>query len=250
MSQAARSRRARVMAELLDQKQVSVSELATRLVVSEATVRRDLKALAEEHQAELIHGGARLPRDADFSFQAKALRHADDKAVVGQLAARLVRDGDQIFLDSGTTCFAMAQQLSERRDLGVICNSTRLAAELRHTEVLIIGGRYRPERLDAVGPMAVSALSELRGYICFIGADGIGPEAGISASDAESAQLHRTAVANARETVLLVDHSKFQTPSLFRIVGWERIAKVVTDRVPDASWSAFFAERGIPLLHP
>lgn len=250
MSQAARTRREQVLAALLEQQRVEVNELAGRLGVSDATVRRDLKALADERQAELVHGGARLPRDTDFSLQAKQRRNADAKAVIAHLAAGLVRDGEQLFLDSGSTSLALAQQLAARRGLCVIANSVRLAGELKAAELILIGGRYRPERQDAVGPLAEAALGELRGYACFLGADGLAMDAGPSASDAESAHLHRLAVEHARETTLLVDHSKFAAPSLFRIVSWERITRVVTDRAPDSAWAAFLAERGIDLIHP
>ena len=75
-------------------------------------------------------------------------------------------------------------------------------------------------------------------------------EVGPSASDIDSAHLHRLAVANARETVLLVDHSKFAAASLFRIVDWSRITTLVTDQAPVPAWAEFLAQRGIRVLFP
>lgn len=250
MSQVARDRRSRVLDELIERKQVIVAEVAARLGVSEATVRRDLKSLADEGNAELIHGGARLPRDGDFSFPAKQQRHGEAKAVVGRLAARLVKDDDLIFLDSGTTCAALATHLGDRRGLRVILNSPRLALDLRGPQLILLGGQYRTDRMDTVGPLAHTTLSELRGYAAFIGADGLDMEVGPSAADIDSAHLHRLAVANARETVLLVDHSKFAAASLFRIVDWSRISTLVTDQPPPQPWAEFLAARGIKTLFP
>lgn len=250
MSQVAKDRRSRVLTELLERKQVVASDLASRLNVSEATVRRDLKALADEGQAELVHGGANLPRDVDFSFQAKQHRQGEAKSVIGALAAQLVKDGDLIFLDSGTTCAAMAPHLSSRRGVRIVLNSARLALDLKGPEVIMLGGQYRPERMDTVGPLAHATLSELRGYVAFVGADGLDMEIGPSACDIDSAHLHRLAVANARQAVLLVDHSKFAAASLFRIVDWSRISVLVTDQKPDTAWCEFLAARSITIAHP
>lgn len=252
MTQATRQRHERIMAILLDRQHVTVGELATNMLVSEATVRRDLRMLADEHQLTLVHGGATLPREGDFSFHAKRTRNVDAKRTVGQLAASLVHDGDQIFLDSGTTCFEMAPHLLAKRGVNVIVNSARLTLELKSTSlnVIMLGGQYRPERMDTVGPIAMSTLEQLRGYTTFLGADGLSMDFGLSAADIDSAHLYRLAVAHARETILVVDHSKFQQASLFKIVDWDKITRVVTDAMPDAVWSEFLHSRGIEVILP
>src|SRR5262249_31047831 len=158
-------------------------------------------------------------------------RNQEAKHVIGQLAASLVNDGEQIFLDSGTTSFQMAEPLSRKRGLSIIVNSARLALELKAPamNLIILGGQYRPDRMDTIGPIAMSTLDQLRGYTAFIGADGVSMGFGVSAADIESAHLYRLAASNARETVLLVDHTKFESASLFKIVDWEMIRRLVTD---------------------
>jgi DeoR family transcriptional regulator, fructose operon transcriptional repressor len=240
------------MTELVGRQHVTVKDLAENMAVSEATVRRDLRVLAESQQLRLIHGGATLPSRAYFSFQAKQERNLEAKQIVGRMAAGLVADGDQIFLDSGTTSFAMASELAGRLELAVIVNSARLALELKSPgmNVIMLGGQYRPDRMDTIGPVAMSTLDQLRGYVAFVGADGVAMDFGVSAADIESAHLYRLAVSNARETNLLVDHSKFESASLFKIVGWEKIRRVVTDRLPSEQWMSFLGERGIEVIHP
>ena len=252
MSQATEERRKKIMAQLLDNKHVTVKELAASMDVSGATVRRDLKALADEDELLLVHGGATLPRQMDFSFRAKQLRAVEEKRIIGRLAAALVRDGDQVFLDSGTTCSEMVPYLKTMRGVTVLANSARLALELNAPglSVFLIGGQYRPDRMDTVGPMAMSTLNQVRGYAAFIGADGLGMDFGPSASDVASAHLHRLVVENARQAVLLVDSSKFGGASLFQIVDWSRISKMVTDREPDQQWKRFFEERNIEVIYP
>jgi DeoR/GlpR family transcriptional regulator of sugar metabolism len=252
MSQAKEERRKQIMLQLLDRKHVTVRELAASMDISGATVRRDLKALADEEDLQLVHGGATLPRERDFSFRAKQLRAVEGKRIIGQLAVGLVLDGDHVFLDSGTTCSQMVPWLKKRHGVTVLANSARLALELNAPgfSVFLIGGEYRPDRMDTVGPMAMSALHEVRGYVAFIGADGLSKDFGPSASDSASAHLHRLVIENAREAVLLADSSKFGGASLFRIVDWLGISKVVTDREPDAEWMRFFEEQNIEVIYP
>lgn len=252
MSQATEARRQRIMAQLLDRKHVTVKELATSMDVSGATVRRDLKALANEEDLQLVHGGATLPHQKDFSFRAKQLRATDEKRIIGRLATALVMDGDQVFLDSGTTCSEMVPYLKKLHALTVLANSARLALELNAPglSIFLIGGEYRPDRMDTVGPMAMSTLNQVRGYAAFIGADGLSMDFGPSASDVASAHLHRIVIQNAREAVLLVDSSKFGYASLFQIVDWSHIDKVVTDGEPDQPWKRFLEEKDIELITP
>ena len=252
MSQATEERRKQIMAQLLDRKHLTVKELAASMRVSGATVRRDLKALADKEELLLVHGGATLPRQRDFSFRAKQVRAVEQKRIIGGLAASLVRDGHQVFLDSGTTCSEMVPYLRKMHGVTVLANSARLALELNAPglSVFLIGGEYRPDRMDTVGPMAMSTLNQVRGYVAFIGADGLSMDFGPSASDVASAHLHRLVIEHAREAVLLVDSSKFGGASLFQIVDWPRISKVVTDREPDDDWKRFFEEQAIEVIYP
>ncbi len=242
-----------ILRRILEHGHVEVKELAREMTVSDATVRRDLRSLSDAGQVELVYGGATLPRATDFSFRSKALRNIEAKRAIGQLAAGLVTDNEQVFIDSGTTCFEMCHHLKRRRGLHVIVNSARLAVEFGNSteiSVILIGGHYRPERMDSVGPLATATIEQLRGYLAFIGADGLSRDFGVSASDIESAHLYRQVIRNARETILLVDHTKFLTPSLFKICEMDDISRIVTDQKPIAEWHDFLRVRGIEVLHP
>ena len=181
------------------------------------------------------------------------MRNIDAKRIIGRLAAEMVADNDLIFIDSGTTGFEMAPFLKTKRGLSVIVNSSRLTMELADKQdfnIITLGGRYRSDRMDCVGPLANTTLDHLRGYIAFIGADGLSMEFGVTASDIESAHLYGLAVRNARETILLVDHSKFLTPSLFKIVEWDVISRIITDKHPLPEWTEFLESKGIEILCP
>ena len=240
------------MAQAYELGHVTVHDLAIGLKVSEATVRRDLRALAQQSQIEVTHGGAFVSRGSDYSFNSKLQRNVEAKKVIGKLAAGLITDGSQIFLDSGTTSYEMCPHLRPKRGLSVIINSVRIAQELASpgVSVIMLGGQYRPDRMDTVGPVATSSLEQLRGFTAFIGTDGIGMDFGMTASDIESAHLYRLAVRNARQTILLADHTKFDAPSLYMIVQWDSISHIVTDCQPNQQWRDFFAQREIQVIFP
>ena len=232
---------------------VLVKDLAVEMSISEATVRRDLKRMADSQEVELIYGGATLKRHADFSFRSKNIRNVEAKRRIGELAATLIHDGDQIFLDSGTTTFQMASMLKGKRSLSVITNSTRLAEELSaipDINIIMLGGQYRPDRMDTIGPLAMEAMEQLRGYRAFIGTDGVSMDFGLAASDIESSHLHRLAIRHAQETILVLDHTKFEAPSLYKIVDWESVSTVVTDRPPTPEWQEFLATKKVSIMTP
>jgi len=252
MTNSTHQRSEAILARLYEQGRVAVKGLAEEMGVSAATIRRDLRSLTDGGQVELVYGGAVLRRSMDFSFRSKSARNVEAKRIVGRLAAELVADGEQVFVDSGTTCFELAAYLKRKRGLSIIVNSARLALELDKPglNVIMLGGQYRPERMDAVGPLATASLDQLRGYVAMIGADGLSMEFGLTAGDIDSAHLYGLAVRNARETILLVDHTKFSAPSLFKIVDFDAISRIVTDERPTAEWMEFLGSKGIAVSYP
>ncbi|MEI6514702.1 MAG: DeoR/GlpR family DNA-binding transcription regulator [bacterium] len=230
---------------------VLVKDLAVEMAISEATVRRDLKIMADAQEVELIYGGATLKRNGDFAFRSENTRNVEAKRKVGELAAGLIRDGDQIFLDSGTTTFQMAGLLKGKRNLSVIANSIRLTEALSvipDVNIIMLGGQYRVDRMDTIGPLAMEAMEQLRGYRAFIGADGVSMDFGLAASDIESSHLYRLVIRHARETILVVDHTKFEAPSLYKIVDWDAVSTVVTDSMPSPAWVEFLKGKNIGVV--
>jgi len=252
MVAAIHQRREQIMALAYKQRYVSVRHLAEQIGASQATIRRDIHTLAAQGQLELTHGGATLIRNSDYSFNSKSMRNIEAKKQIARMASGLVQDGDQIFLDSGTTCFAMTEHLRVKRALSVIVNSIRIAQELRAAglNILILGGQFRPERMDAIGPMACEMIERLRGYRAFLGCDGMSMDFGLTSVDIDSAHLFNLVATNCREFILLADSSKFDSPSLYKITDFSALSTVVTEKKPVPQWSDFFAQQNIKLLYP
>ncbi len=231
---------------------ILVRKLAEQLGVSEATIRRDLHGLASEGLLDLTHGGASVVRNTDYSFLSKSVRNVEAKRTIAKMACNLISDGDHIFVDSGTTCFEMTPFLRGKRGLLIIINSIRTAQELYAPtmNVLMLGGQYRPDRLDTVGPMAAEALERLRGYRAFLGTDGISLDFGVSAADIDSAHIYLLAAKNARERILLADSSKFDHPSLYKITDFSQISTIITEKEPSPEWIEYLRSQNVKIIYP
>lgn len=251
MASTIQQRRDEILSQAYQSGHVSVRQIAERLDVSEATIRRDLHELAAEGLLELTHGGASVTRTSDYSFLSKSTRNLDAKKVIAEIAADIIRDGDQIFLDSGTTCFVTAPVLRGKKQISVIVNSVRTAQELQSpgVDVLLLGGQFRQERMDTAGPIAIETLEKFRGYRAFLGADGISMDCGLTSVDIESAHINKLAAKNANERILLVDSSKFDNPKLYKIMDFETLSLVITEKQPPAEWMTFFEAREITVLY-
>ena len=252
MTSTIQQRRDAILTEAYKSGHVSVRGISEVLGVSEATVRRDLHGLADEGLLELTHGGATLTRNSDYSFISKSMRNIQAKRAIAKIASDMITDGDQVFLDSGTTCFEMTPYLRSKRSLSVIVNSIRTGQELYtpSLNVLMLGGQYRPERMDTVGPMTAEVLERLRGYRAFLGTDGISKDFGLTSVDIDSAHIFTLAARNARECILLADSSKFDQPSLYKITDFSGISTVITEKKPSKEWENFFLSNNVEVVYP
>ncbi len=208
-------------------------ELAKRLGVSEATVRRDLADLAKRGLVERTHGGAlplRMGAAAEPPFDLKARRKVAEKERIAARAAALVPERATVIIDSGTTALMLARKLVDRR-ITVIALDLMVAEELARgePEVWLIGGRARNGLFSLVGPWAEAMLAEVHADMFFLGADAVDEEA-VTNATVEEAAVKRRAVAAAEATYLIADHSKFGRRALAKVVGLERLAGVITDK--------------------
>ena len=223
-----------------------VKEAAQELGISETTIRRDLNELHEAGVLKQVYGGAvRLDQDFRsphfYHLSNRSTLQIDEKKRIGAAAAQLVNDNDILYIDPGSTSWEMIPHLKNKRNLTIISNSVRLLQCLDyigHHTIIQLGGVLRPERLDTVGSLAHLCIEQLRGYRAFQGGDGIDLDFGLSAVDHEATLVAKTVLANARETFVLADHTKFENPSLlYKIVDIADIDHLITDRPVSAAWT-------------
>ncbi|MGC8967156.1 MAG: DeoR/GlpR family DNA-binding transcription regulator [Thermus sp.] len=224
----AAERRDRLLALLRNHGALSTRELAERLGVSEATVRRDLAFLAKRGLLRREHGGALLP-EAEPPYAEKLQRNQGAKEAIAQRAAALVPDGATVVLDSGTTALALARLLAGR-PLRAVALDLPVAQALAQgrTEVLLPGGSVRNGFFSLVGSWTEELLGRLRTDLFFLGADAFDLE-GVTNHTFEEAAVKRKAMEVSRKTVLLTDGSKWGKRAPAFVAPLEALDLVVTD---------------------
>jgi DeoR/GlpR family transcriptional regulator of sugar metabolism len=230
-------RRRSIVQTLQRDGKVLATELSKSLHVSEDTIRRDLRELAGAGVLQRVHGGAlpRSPVAARFSVRQRQIPEA--KSAIAQAAVGLIRGGQVIILDGGTTPLQLAQRLPAELRATVITHSPPIAlalAEYPHIEIVLIGGRLFKDELITIGAPAVAALREIRADICFLGISGLHPDVGISTHDLEEAYVKRAMIASAAEVVALTSADKLGTASPYVIGPLSDLTHLVTERaVPE-----------------
>lgn len=230
----AEERRAKILQTVRDYGRVKVNELAARFNTSAVTIRNDLNELHQRGFVQRSHGGAIVPgqimRESPVHERLKA--HATEKRRIGEAAAALVRDGETIILDSGTTTLEIARQIKNKHGLQVITNGVNIAAELldaKDIAVFVAGGTLRGESASIVGRLTEDTLSQFAADKIFLSAAGCDLDFGVSGDNLEEMMVARAMLAISREIVLVADSSKFSKRSMTRIVPFSEIDTIVTD---------------------
>jgi DeoR family transcriptional regulator, aga operon transcriptional repressor len=237
--------RRRAILEMLNREgRVLVADLARQFETSQVTIRKDLESLHSQGRAHRTHGGA-LPAQAsaleDPTLKQKEKLHRKEKLQIATAAARMVKEGQVVVLDSGTTTTAIALALRGHKNLTIITNAVNIAAELAGSEfeVILTGGTLRRNSFSLVGPMAEETLRKLNADILFLGVDGFDVHYGLSTPNLLEAKVNRAMIEVARLTVAVCDSSKFGKRSLSSIAPPTAVHHLITDRgIPKADLAA------------
>lgn len=232
--------RQQTIVELLKQHQeVTVQDLATRFQVTTMTVRRDLEFLEQQNLLTRTHGGAVFSKPATIQFaflERQRDRIAEKQAIARQVASQ-VAPGMTIVLDTGTTTLEVARAITGIPGLRVLTSSLAIASVLHAYEqidLILLGGTVRHHSPDLAGPLTEDNLRALHTDLAILGADAVTRD-GLYTSDMGIAAVSRAMIANAAETWLVADNSKFAARSFVKFAEWNAVSCVFTDdRLPDA----------------
>ena len=194
----------------------SVEELAAQLRVTAMTIRRDLDVLERDGLLLRVHGGC-VPRTGSFvrelPFAEKAGQQVAEKQAIAQQVVGLLRPGESVYLDTGTTCAHVARRLPSERKLRVFTNNLRVAMDLcgrRDIEVHVFGGQLAASSPDLLGTAAAVCAMQCRVDVAVVGADAVDPAtAEFGAADLETAALSRAVQRQAGRVIVVADNSKF-----------------------------------------
>jgi DeoR/GlpR family transcriptional regulator of sugar metabolism len=214
---------------------VLVRELSERFSTSTVTIRNDLNDLHRRGLIVRYRGGAVHSESGavESSLSERLRAHAAEKRRIGAAAAAMVKEGETIILDSGTTTQEIARNLKGKKGLQVITNGVNVAMELlgvQGIQLVIVGGILRADSVSVVGSFAENMLEHLSADRLFLGAASCDPDFGPSTPNLEESLVNQAMVKIAREVVLVVDSTKFDKRSMSRIAPLSSIHKVITDK--------------------
>jgi len=230
-------RRHYICEQMLERGYVDVAQVAAQLGADPATIRRDLQKLEAEGAARRVHGGAYPESErqevAEIEFSLRMNFHVDAKRRIASRAAELVKNGDTLFLDGGTTAFMVAEELVNHKGLVVATNSMAAADVLRAARgvtLFVVGGRYLRRTRTLTGPIAEEAVRSLRFRKMILATAGIDyKNEALTQSALEEVPLKRAAMSQSEQVILVADRTKFGKPSLISMIPLAGVHKIVTD---------------------
>ncbi|HPH95889.1 MAG TPA: DeoR/GlpR family DNA-binding transcription regulator [Anaerolineaceae bacterium] len=246
-------RQENIVTLLTRQGRLSVADIVEQFEVSEATARRDLETLADQGKLQRVHGGAICLKQAppESPILQREAEQSYVKQRIGQAGAALIRDGETIFLGSGTTVLEVARNLRSRRGLTVITNSLPVMnalAGMPDITVVALGGMLRPSELSFIGHITEQALAEVRADKVIIGVHAISLEHGLTNDYLPETMTDRAILKAGREVVVVADHTKANTVATAFLAPLTSIHTFVTDTNAPVDFLDSLRQAGIKVV--
>ncbi len=246
-------RRNEILTLLQKEQRVLVSELARQYDVTEETIRRDLEKLEHDGFVKKTYGGAVLNRNTsvDLPLRIREKTNCQLKQKVAEYAASLIEEGDSIMLDASSTSLMIARKIKQIRKLTVITNAVEVVIELSQNEgitVISTGGTLKNSSLSFVGRNTEEFLSRYHVDMSFISCKGVDMEHGIMESNELEAGVKLRMDESAKQTVFVIDSSKFNKVSFVKVMDFKKGDIIVSDRIPDQEWMQYFLQKEVKVI--
>ena len=237
---------------LLQNKNVTVVELSNIFLVSEETIRRDLKLLEDIGIAERTHGGAVLAERVLSSVSTNDLKNVfvENKRVISSLVRPLIKNGDCVFLDASTTSYYSCEELKDLQ-LTVVTNSLDNLSRLSkypNIDLIAIGGSLSKNKKCFVGINAISILKNYYFDVVLFSCRTLSLDYGITDSSDSEAEVKRLVCERTKRLILMADYSKFNKVSFTKVCDLDRINCLITDKPLDKNWSEYLSAHQIDYL--
>ncbi len=230
--------------------QIVATKLSDELGISEDTIRRDLRELATEGLLRRVHGGALPIAAAEAPFARRQGIGIAGKSHIGRYAAGMIRSGQIVMLDGGTTAIQVARHLSANLACTVVTHSPSIAVELANhaaVEVIMIGGTLFKHSVVSVGATAEAMIKRIRADVFFMGVTGVHLEAGLTTGDYEEAAIKLRLSEQSAETHILASAEKIGVASPFFITALSNVTSVLTDALSQNSIVQAIAHAGVAI---
>ncbi|MCK5675283.1 MAG: DeoR/GlpR transcriptional regulator [Spirochaetales bacterium] len=228
-------RQIKIIEELKSEGVVNINHLHEKLNVSKVTIRSDIEELDQKGYLVKTRGGGVLSNNRNLVRLIEKTIHEYEyeKDLIAQTAAKLVKPGMRIIIDSGSTTSFLPRYLKEI-NLTVITNSLIVVHELcglENINLIVSGGTLRHESQSLIGISSLSFFDAMNADILFLGATGFSADRGASASDIMEAETKKMMISSSEYVYLLIDSSKFGKNSLSRICQASDLTAVITDSI-------------------
>jgi len=231
-----KNRRRESIRELLKERgNITVSELAEVFNTSEVTIRNDLTEMEQAGLLRRVHGGAVSTKKSyyEMSLNDRMDINKEEKIRIAKACAGLIKDGDTLMIDSGTTTRYLARELSDRGNLTVVTNALLIAQEFvynRSVNVILLGGNFDPQSQYAYGNDAITQLQNYRADKTIIATDGIGVDHGLTTYHHHELEVSRLMIQRSNKVIVVADHSKIGKEGFSNITGISSIDILITDK--------------------
>ena len=225
---------------------VSVGILSQDLGVSGVTIRGDLNALKEKGWINRTRGGAAPALHRDILERQRL--NVEQKNIIAKAAADLVKDGDVIMIEAGTTTSLIARYLAGKRDIHIVTNSTLVFSYARmypNLQITMTGGEFRRATESLVGPIALETIDRLNVRLAFVGTDGFTLEKGMTTHLMEGAEIVKAMRAHAQTTVLTADSSKYGRIGFSHVLPLSAMDLILCDEALNRQAETELREAGI-----
>ena len=249
-------RLAELLERLITDGRIDVEPSANALGVSAATIRRDLDQLADQQLLSRTHGGA-VPNTTsyDLPLRYKTTTRGEAKRRIALQAVEMLWPGCTVSLNGGTTTVEIARAIpgaaALRDGVTVVTNAINLATELTvrpFIKIVVCGGVARPHSYELVGSIASETLGQLTPDICFLGAMGLDPRAGITTNDEAESAINRVMVTQAKRTIVVADGSKLGRVAFSRICHVNEVDALLTDRSAEPTIVQRLRSQGLEVI--
>lgn len=246
-------RRKKILDILQDEKAVETVTLSEIFGVSSMTVRRDLLFFEQQGLVTMTHGGAVINEGASVepALDVKQAQSTKEKKLIGIAAAKLIKEGQAIFIDCGTTAKEVANNLFNLKNVTVLTNSLLVAnilSQFRNIKLVMVPGTFREKSMGFVGPSTINFMRKLEFDICFLGTEGIHIERGATVPDIEDGETKKCAINRSKKVVVLADSKKVGKSFLITTADISDISTIVTCDNENMEYMDSFKEKGIEVI--
>lgn len=226
----------KILTMLIEDYNLSVTRISELLAVSAVTIRSDLSSMEEKGFILRTRGGALPAFHPDILASQK--QNIEEKNRIAKAAAEMVKEGDAIMIDDGTTTSLLMKYLMGKRNIHVVTNSTLALTYARinpTVHLTIVGGEFKPGSESLVGPVSLAHLERYHVAYAFVGTGGFSLENGMTTHIEESAEIIKYMERQADKTVLMADSSKYGRSGFVKILPLDSVDMIITDKNMPAS---------------